>query len=85
MAPKHSEMLENTGPEKALNRPSNGAVGQSMGHPADVEAALAAAMTAAVTVGRFDVVVQLAKELEARRLARLGNVVSIDSAKRSGR
>ena len=55
------------------------------GAEADVEKALAEALTAAVAAGRFDVVAQLAKELEARRLDRPGNVVSIDTAKRSGR
>jgi hypothetical protein len=42
-----------------------------------VEAALVAALTAATAAGRFDVVGQLARELEARRLARAGNVVSL--------
>lgn len=40
-----------------------------------VEAALARALDAAAVAGRFDVVAQLAKELEARRLAREPNVV----------
>ena len=39
--------------------------------PDPVEAALADALTKAASAGRFDVVAQLAKELEARRLARL--------------
>jgi hypothetical protein len=39
-----------------------------------VEAALAKAIEAAATAGRFDVVAQLARELEARRLAGMGNV-----------
>ncbi len=47
-----------------------------------VEAALAKALTDASTAGRFDVVAQLAKELEARRLARLSNVVTLDQAAR---
>jgi hypothetical protein len=37
-----------------------------------VEAALVTALEMATAAGRFDVVAQLAKELEARRLARLG-------------
>jgi hypothetical protein len=41
----------------------------------DVEAALAKALEGATAAGRFDVVAQLARELEARRLARMGNVV----------
>jgi hypothetical protein len=40
-----------------------------------VEEALAGALARAAEAGRFDVVAQLAKELEARRLARAGNVV----------
>jgi hypothetical protein len=40
-----------------------------------VEAALAGALARAAEAGRFDVVAQLAKELQARRLARAGNVV----------
>jgi hypothetical protein len=50
-----------------------------------VEAALAKALTAASAAGRFDVVAQLARELEARRTARAGNVVAFDRAKRRGR
>jgi hypothetical protein len=40
-----------------------------------VEEALAGAFARAAEAGRFDVVAQLAKELEARRLSRAGNVV----------
>jgi hypothetical protein len=40
-----------------------------------IENALAKAIEGATAAGRFDVVAQLAKELEARRLARAGNVV----------
>ena len=49
-----------------------------------VESALVRALEAAAVGGRFDVVAQLAKELEARRLARSGNVVALD-AKRGRR
>jgi hypothetical protein len=49
-----------------------------------VESALADALSAAAAASRFDVVAQLAKELEARRLARAGNVVSFDDARRRG-
>jgi len=35
-----------------------------------VDTALATALTAAAIAGRFDIVAQLAEELEARRLAR---------------
>jgi len=44
----------------------------------DVDAALAYALAAAARAGRFDVVSQLARELEARRLAN-SNVVAIAS------
>jgi hypothetical protein len=40
-----------------------------------VEEALAGALARAAEAGRFDVVAQLAKELEARRLSAAGNVV----------
>jgi hypothetical protein len=49
---------------------------------ADVERALVRALGAAAAAGRFDVVAQLARELEARRLTRAGNVVPLDAAKR---
>src|SRR5579863_6589912 len=42
-----------------------------------VEAALAHALDRAAEAGRFVVVAQLAKELEARRLAHAGNVVAL--------
>jgi hypothetical protein len=42
-----------------------------------VEEALASALTEAMEAGKWDVVSQLARELEARRLARAGNVVSL--------
>jgi hypothetical protein len=43
-----------------------------------VEAALANALAAAAAAGRFDVVAQLARDLEARRQARAGNIVLLD-------
>ena len=43
-----------------------------------VEAALAKALEGATAAGRWEVVSQLARELEARRLARMGNVVTLD-------
>jgi hypothetical protein len=42
-----------------------------------VEQAIARALAQAGDAGRFDVVAQLARELEARRLARAGNVVRL--------
>jgi hypothetical protein len=51
-----------------------------------VEDALAFALAEAAKVGRFDVVAQLAKELEARRLADASNVVALpDRGTRRGR
>jgi hypothetical protein len=47
--------------------------------PDHVELALAKALSQAAEAGRFDVVAQLARELEARRLARLPNVVPLSS------
>ena len=46
-----------------------------------VETALARALHAASAAGRFDVVAQLAKELEARRLAREPNVMPLAAKK----
>jgi hypothetical protein len=52
-------------------------LGHSGGQSDAVEAALAKALEGATAAGRWDVVAQLARELEARRLERAGNVVSI--------
>lgn len=49
-----------------------------------VESALAAALTGATEAGRWDVVAQLAGELQARRSARAGNVVALKSRQRGG-
>jgi hypothetical protein len=46
-----------------------------------VEGVLAAALGEATRAGRWDVVAQLARELEARRTGRAGNVVTLASAK----
>jgi hypothetical protein len=43
----------------------------------DVETGLAAALLRAAEAGRFDVVAQLAHELEARRLAGAGDVIRV--------
>ena len=56
-----------------------GGLNDSLNASPDVESVLARAIEAATPAGRFDVVAQLCRELEARRLARLGNVVSIDA------
>jgi hypothetical protein len=49
----------------------------------DVETALAAALTRAAEAGRWDVVAQLARELEARRLAQAGNVVTLKAPRQN--
>jgi hypothetical protein len=63
--------------EVARNRSDGAPFGPEFGPTDEVEAALARALDAAATAGRFDVVAQLARELEARRLAAAGNVVSL--------
>ncbi len=67
-------------------------VGQSWGNPDaretgedQVEAALARALDRASEAGRFDVVAQLARELEARRLANLTNVVAFTDGRGASR
>jgi hypothetical protein len=57
-------------------------LGHTLGRSDEVETALAKALAQAATAGRFDVVAQLAKELEARRLAGMGNVVALTSKTR---
>ena len=47
-----------------------------------IETALAAALAGATAAGRWDVVSQLAMELEARRIARVSNVVAFDAKRR---
>jgi hypothetical protein len=57
-------------------------IGPTIGPALDpVEASLARALDAAAAAGRFDVVAQLARELEARRLARAPNVVALRRAR----
>lgn len=77
MARNGSEMLD--GQDGAETVPaSSGTPQPEVGMAGDaVEEALAAAITAATAAGRFDVVGQLARELEARRVARAGNVVAL--------
>ena len=53
------------------------------GAPRDVVTLLAVALERASAVGRWDVVAQLGRELEARRLESAGNVV-VMGAKRKG-
>jgi hypothetical protein len=47
-----------------------------------VDAALAKALEGATAAGRWDVVSQLARELEARRLAGMRNVVTLSAKTR---
>jgi hypothetical protein len=61
----------------ARTRPDLDAFGPTFGPDESVEEALARAIDAAAAAGRFDVVAQLARELEARRLATAGNVVPL--------
>jgi hypothetical protein len=49
-----------------------------------VELELARALGKAADAARFDVVAQLARELEARRLVRLTNVVTFDARAKRG-
>jgi len=58
------------------------ASGPAIGPVDPVEAALAHALAAAAAAGRFDVVAQLARELEARRLAREPHVIAFDARAR---
>ena len=62
-----------------------GVMGQPRGNEDAIEIALANALTEAAAAGRFDVVGQLAKELESRRLARASNVVALDAQQRRQR
>jgi hypothetical protein len=56
---------------------------QSLDQSSDtIEASLAASLRAATKAGCWDVAAMLARELEARRLARMKNVVVLDAAKR---
>jgi hypothetical protein len=58
-----------------------GGVDGTIGPPGGVDGALARALEAAAAAGRFDVVAQLARELEARRLAESANVVALSAAR----
>ena len=74
------------GADGALNgAPLDRALDQPPPAPAvadPVEGALAAALAGATAAGRWDVVSQLAKELEARRLANTNVVVGMFSPRR---
>ena len=66
-------MLDGDAGDASVNVPPRSAAASDA-----VEDALARALEGATTAGRWDVVGQLARELEARRLAHDGNVVSIE-------
>jgi len=51
-----------------------------MGNPDAIECALADALTKATAAGKWDIVAQLARELEARRLAAV-DVPRLDDAR----
>lgn len=64
----------------AASNPVSEPAATTVDETANLDAALALALTEAAKAGRFDVVSQLAKELEARRLAG-SNVVTLDAKK----
>jgi hypothetical protein len=85
LASDDSRGIEKTSTESDPSGPDIGGVhpgvGQSWGNPASpgsgedqVEGALARALDRASEAGRFDVLAQVVRGLEARRLARLPNV-----------
>lgn len=75
------ESSASKGDDADRKTPDSEPVGPAVGPALDVEAALADALSKAAAAGRWDVVAQLARELEARRLASAGNVVAL-AAKR---
>ncbi len=64
--------------ETASLKTGNEASGPAIGPSLDVESALAFAISEAARAARWDVVSQLARELEARRLASTPNVVPLE-------
>ena len=66
-----------------LENPANAIVANSVAETVSVDTSLSRALTKAAEAGRFDVVAQLARELEARRLAG-SNVVPLSSSSRKG-
>jgi hypothetical protein len=61
---------------------SQSTVGEKRAAPIDDESVLLHALQEAANAGQWDVVRILGKELEARRLARAGNVVQLDAGRR---
>ncbi len=74
--PSDSRDIEKRSPIVNPSRPEKGGsettLGQCWGNPNPVELALAKAIEGATAAGRFDVVAQLAAQLDARRLAAAG-------------
>jgi hypothetical protein len=73
---EQNEPLRNTSERNVANDVANAQT---------IETALSLALIEAAKAGRFDVVSQLAKELEARRLASSPNVVTLDTSKRGAK
>ena len=73
-------------PRTATNKGDTPSIGNHLDHYLDhsdvVEDALASALTKAAAAGRFDVVAQLAKQIEARRLTRAKDVIALDTGRR---
>ena len=78
-----TDTTEASGPKSADAGPVDQPLDRSKEAFDAVEEALAKAITAAVGAGRFDVVAQLARELEARRMALASNVVALPVRRRS--
>jgi hypothetical protein len=77
-APNVADRRENVVDAGTIDDAARREVTASVSPAADaVEAALADALQGATAAERWDVVVQLARELEARRMARAGNVVAL--------
>ncbi len=86
--PCDAEIGEKRGHEvpRGSERARRGAlVGRADGAPTDPEIAIVDALSRAAEAGRFDVVAQLAKELEARRLAGVPNAVDSQARQRQSK
>jgi hypothetical protein len=64
--------------DEARGNPRIADVSKHLTHGDAIEATLASALAAAAAARRFDVVAQLAREIEARRVARAGHVALVD-------
>jgi hypothetical protein len=73
--PEDSPEVEKKAPERVARSPEVAQAERARGNDGAIDAvedALARALSEASAAGRFDVVAQLARELEARRTARAG-------------